>query len=310
VFNVPVAPLATALLCLALLGTWFGYAVLAAGPRSAFGSSTTARAFAESSAEQSTLRIVKNTMYSIVPHPLHLPRQKFEEMLGYEQVHTANGENRKLTSSRSPNRLGYLRDYLLSIYGATFSFAFGSVGGILALWLVFHMRGVHHRPPDWHFGWTFAIVTALLGIAAHPSLEEFGVAQICGQSLILLGLGFLASRYLLLPRLLRYVGLAGYALDFILAGFIHVAMEMQNPKVTRVGSLYQVSTDLSIWAWFNARTKYAASVHFLGDYFSPVDLGIQMAVLAFFAAVWWQAAKIAARERLGAPQQALVQTSS
>jgi len=312
VSNMPVAPVATAFLCLALLATWFGYAALAAGSRFAFGSSTTARAFADSSAGESALRIVKNTIYSFVPHPFHLPKQKFEQMLGYDMVRTANGENRKLKTENPPppNRLGYLRDYLLSIYGPTFTFAMGSVGGILAVWLVFHMAPARQRPPNWRFGCTFAIVTALIGIAAHPSLEEFGVAQICGQPLILLGLGFLASRYLLLPRWLRYAGLVGYAADFVLAGFIHVTMEMQNPKVTIVGSLYQVGTDLSIWAWFNARAKYAASAHFLGDYFSPLSLGTQLAVLAFFAAVWWQAAKVAGREGVGVKQETLVQALS
>jgi hypothetical protein len=311
VFNLPAAPVATAILCLALLGTWFGYAVLAAGLRSAFGSSTTALAFSESSAGESTSRIVKNTVYSFIPHPFHLPRQKFEDMLGYDKVDIFNGENRKLKAESSPpNRLGYLRDYLLSIYGPTFTFALGSVGGILAVWLIFHMKRARHRPPNWRFGWTFTIVTALIGIAAHPSLEEFGVVQICGQSLILLGLGFLASRYLFLPRLLRYVGLAGCALDFILAGFIHVTMEMENPKVTKVGSLFHVNTDLSMWAWFNARAKYWMSAHFLGDYFHPMSLGIQIAVLAFFAAVWWQAARAAAREGPGARREALVQASA
>jgi hypothetical protein len=292
--------------------TWFGYAVLAAGPRAAFGTSTTALAFRESSPRESSLRIAKNIIYSFVPHPFHLPRQKFEEMLGYDRVHTFNGEMRtsKAEETRPTNRLGYLRDYLLSIYGPTFTFALGSVGGLLALWLVFHMAAARHRPPDWRFGWTFAIVTALIGLAAHPSLEEFGVAQICGQPLILLGLGFLASRYLLLPRLLRYAGLAGYALDFVPAGFIHVTMEMENPKVTRIGSLFQVNTDLSIWAWFNARAKYWMSAHFLGDYFHPMSLGIQIVVLAFFAAVWWRAARAAAREGSGVEQEALVQTSS
>jgi hypothetical protein len=308
----PWAPLATALLCLALLATWFGYAALAAGPRYAFGSSTTARAFAESPAGESLARIAKNTIYSVVPHPLHLPRQKFEEMLGYDEVRLANGENgtRRTENFPPPNRLGYLRDYLLSIYGPTFSFALGSVGGLLALWLVFHMARGRHRPPNWRFGWTFAIVTALIGIAAHPSLGEFGVAQICGQPLILLGLGFLGARYLMLPRLLRYLGLAGCALDFVLAGFIHVMMEMQNPKVIKVGAHYHVRTDLSIWAWFNARAKYAGKVYFLGDYFSAVSVGIQIAVIAYFVAVWWQAAKVAGNERRGVKQETLVQAPS
>jgi hypothetical protein len=363
VSNVPVAPLATASLCLALLTTWFGYAVLAAGPRYALGSSTTARAFVESSAAESLSRIAKNTIYSFVPHPFHLPRQKFEEMLGYNDVPIANGENRtrKAENSSATNPYGYFRDYLLSIYGPTFTFALGSMGGLLCLWLVFRKApagaGQHrvpnapspaplspsrgrgeprtasdcrrsgkslsdyeflrarpgcrsvapHRPPNWRFGWGFIVVTALIGIAAHPSLEEFGVAQICGQPLILLGLGFLASRFLLLPRWLRYIGLAGYALDFVLVGLIHVTMEMQNPKVTKIGSLYRVSTDLSIWAWFNARAKYAQSAHFLGDYFSTVGLGFQIAVLALFAAVWWRAVKTAGQEACRVEQEELVQ---
>jgi hypothetical protein len=309
--NVPSAALATAALCVGLMATWFGYAMLAAGPRWALGSSTTARAFADSSASESMLRIAKNTIYSFIPHPFHLPKQKFYEMLGYDMVHAANGEKpgSKAEAVSASNRLGYLRDYLLSIYGPTFTFALGSVGGILALWLVFHGKTVRRRPPDWRFGLSFAAATALIGVAAHPSLEEFGVAQICGQPLILLGLAFLASRYLLLPRVLRYVGLAGYSVDFLLAGFIHVTMEMEDPKVTRVGSLYHISTDLSIWAWFNARAKYR-SVHFLGDYLSPASLVIQVAVLAFFGAVWWQAAKVARRQRPGVEESALVQASS
>jgi hypothetical protein len=311
VFNVPAAPLATALLCLALLGTWFGYAALAAGPRSAFGSSTTARAFTESSASDNSLRVVNNIVYSFVPHPFHLPRQKFEDMLGYDRVHTFNREKQasRAKGAPPPNGLGYLRDYLLSIYGPTFTFALGSVGGLLALWLVFQMPPARQRPPNWRFGWSFAIATALLGIAVHPSLEEFGVAQICGQPLILLGLVFLASRYFLLPRLLRYLGLAACALDFILAGFIHVTMEMQNPKVTEVGAIYRINTDLSIWAWFNASAKHAASVHFLGDYFAPVSLGIQLAVLAFFGAVWWQAARATGRKASDVAAAELAQAS-
>lgn len=248
-----------------LLSTWFVWSASAFGVRETFGANTTVTGMAASSATDNARKVLHNIINTVVPHPLRLSLAAFQSAFS------------------QPSRLGLVRDYLMTLYGTNFFFAMGSVGGLLVLWLaVREFTGAPSRRRG--FAVAFVVLTALLGIAVHPTADPFGVAQICGQPLLLLGIAFLAARFTTLPRVAQWLGLLGVALDFGLGVLLEFALENRLFEVTMVNGLPTVggSSGLSAWALRNWLDKTKWGVVYWGDYFAgAADLIVVFAVAGF-----------------------------
>jgi hypothetical protein len=261
--------------CTALLSLWFGWSLTKYGLGETIGSNTTAVALAQSSFADTALRAGWSVICAIIPHPLRISPSQIYGL--FEQ----------------PSSLGFFRDYVMTIYGNNLVFAMGSVGGPLVVWLVCRALSAPSQPARLRRFWLSLIVTTVLtGIVVHPTDDplgvwQLGVAQICEQPLILLGVAYLAARYLTLPALARWAGLLGLILDFGLGVFLqfslanrvfHVTAGHGRPKLGGPG-------DLSAWALKNWLDKSDWRVVFWGDYFTYQAALIQGAVLVGFAAV-------------------------
>jgi hypothetical protein len=245
---------------LALLTIWFGYSVTVFGFDKTFGSNTTMLGFGSASPAQNAQKIAGNIFYSFIPHPFRVSKATFDDSLG------------------QPSALGYLRDYVLTMLNPNFILAMGAMGGLLVLYLLTKtFRGPPKPNPGATAFWiTFITISGLVGIAAHPTLDVFGVAHICGQPLIYLGLAFLAARFLTLPLVLRWLAVAGCLFDFSLGVWLHFHLENQpiqltaltqpSPEAFAVSGWISPDNQLSKWAGFNWIEKTSMKITFLGDH--------------------------------------------
>jgi hypothetical protein len=290
---------AYALSGLFVLATWFTWAVKTYGAHDAFLSNTTSQAIEkearrpdesapDAAGDESTARgsqaqplkwvfaaeatkLAYNTYYSFVPHPLGVP---------------GTTDNDRFVDQCRP---GYVRDWYLTLVGPTFTFSMGIVGGLLFAWLA--QRLLLGRPlnRECRFWLAFVPVTGLLGIATHPTVEVLGVGQICGQSLVYLGLAFLAARFLDLPVWARLLGLVGWVFDFALGVFLQVSLENLDFKIPPNAA---VQTIADVWLpgagavnWWGMQCwtmKVSNYARFWGDHFVGRARALQLLVVFMF----------------------------
>jgi hypothetical protein len=140
----------------------------------------------------------------------------------------------------------------------------------------------------------FVVLCGLAGIAVHPTEDAFGVSHICGQPMVLMGVAFLAARYRSLPQPLRWLGLAGCAVDFALGVFLHFSLENQ---VFHLGGgdhllIFSSPGALSRWAFLNFRDKTRYGLVYWGDYFAGAAGPIQVVVIALFVGILSRMARV------------------
>ena len=185
-----------------LLALWFGWAVAVYGPRATFLANTSVEAAAPTAADQ-LARVALNLRDTLVPH-------------FFRSVDPA------LIAQRSP--AGALRDTWFQFYQVTLPGGFGVLGAfVLAVALA---RAWPAAPPRIRLGWTLAVAAfVVLGVAVHGARDAWGLAHICLQPLVLLGLAWLAARIPSAPPLLR-AGLAvGAVFDFAVGIALHLAVQ-------------------------------------------------------------------------------------
>ncbi len=255
--------LITGLLCAALLATWFAPSLLRFGAPDTFASNTTAAAFEASGGVKTAKKIVHNLIDTTVPFPVRLSRAQIDSLIGQR------------------SGLGYFRDYALSIYLGNCIFSMGCVGGLLVCWLLLRKA---KADLDYRFNsslrtfWcAFVIFCWFLGIAVHPTVEDFGVWNICGQPLTLLGIAFLAASYKTLPKWLQRLALVGCGIDFAVGVWLHFALE-NRPG----GEL------LSNWALRNAADKASANLTYLGDHVAGLWLLSEALLLSLFCGTFYR----------------------
>jgi hypothetical protein len=247
-------------LCSALLSTWFLPSVIKYGIHDTFGSNTTATSFGKSSIVHNARKIAYNVVSTTIPHPFLLTARQLDFFIS------------------QPSRLGYVRDYAMSIYLGNAVFCMGSLGGLLILYLLFRAaRGDSGGAYSFRIFWiTFVLFTAFVGIAVHPTSQALGVWNICGQPLMLLGIAFLAARYDTLVLPLRWLGLLGCGIDFVIGVFLQFVLENRA-----------AGQSLSRWAAENVADKMSSNVTYLGDYVDKIAaLFAALLVLGFSAVLF------------------------
>ena len=187
---------AAALPAAALLATWFCWSIATYGVGRTFGSNTTVTATKQ--AEGSNLaKISANFFDTIVPHPFR--------------------DDASMEIFAQASALGYFRDYVFLINQTNLIFAMGVVGGPLALLLLFRNFRRLHDPGrrSLRFFWLgFITFVAIVGVAVHGERDLFGVAHVTLQSLIVLGLTWLAASFPSMPRVAAGLLVLGCTLDF------------------------------------------------------------------------------------------------
>jgi len=259
--------LASAITSGLLLASWFGWSLWFYGVKATVGSNTAVMDTQKLSLVGNLRKVGGNVFYSLVPLGLHA-KDEFERYMC------------------QPNALGRLRDYWFLTYQQVLPTSMGILGGLLVMYLlVVNFRNPYNRATR-NFWLSMIVFCTLVGIAVHGTESSFGAAHVCLQSLVLLGVTFLAAAFGQLPPALRVAAAAFAVFDFCLGVFLHIHLERLLFQAVAVGSARIIPLSaqlLSIGAVNNSSRRVAAHIPFWADRFATVNGLLQILVVAFFA---------------------------
>jgi 4-amino-4-deoxy-L-arabinose transferase-like glycosyltransferase len=183
---------------------WLAWSIVEYGTGTTFTANATVAGAASGDLNDNLLRIGSNTWHTFRPYIF--PGQPEDSTL------------RRLT------------DRTFTFYQENFLGAIGSINAyavvaILVATLGRARSGIPLR--ERRFWWAFIPFSILVGIAIDGETSPSGVANICLQPLVYLGVALVAARYILLSRGARILIWAGVLTDFILGIALEVHMESQ-----------------------------------------------------------------------------------
>ncbi|MDB6092570.1 MAG: hypothetical protein JWM32_132 [Verrucomicrobia bacterium] len=185
----------------AVLATWFGWSVLAYGAQAALAPNTSVHA--QPAGMGWLTKTALNLGDTIVPHFLRTL-------------------DPHLIEQRSAS--GWLRDWFFQLYQVNLFFVFGSVAW-LAIVVRAWRRWQSSRAGDRAFWSWFIGGAVVIGVAVAPDRDHWGLAHICLQPVVVLGLAFLASQWPALSRAWRMLLIAGAACDLALGIALQFAVQ-------------------------------------------------------------------------------------
>ncbi len=185
-----------------VLATWFAWSLAVYGAHTTLLSNSSVTVKDVHSGNQ-LLRVALNLRDTIVPHFL-----------------------RPLDSTliAQTSRWGYWHDWFFQLYQVNLFFVFGSVAWLVLLRELGRNWGASPTVSRWFW----ALLTGgviVLGVAVHGARDMWGLAHICLQAVLVLGLVWLAARWSTLTRAWRIVLVVGAAVDFLLGIALHFAVQ-------------------------------------------------------------------------------------
>ncbi len=247
---------------LLLLATWFGWSWRHYGWRETVASNTAVTATHASSLGDFAEQKLGNLVSSLVPRPLR---------------DTAGGPGELFSPLATLDQVGY------QFYQLTLPFAFGVTGFVFLIWrLGRSLRRSAEAPPTAsvrrRFWLGFVPAVILVGVVVNGAYDRYGVAHICLQPLVVLGLAFLAAEVPRLSGRLRRIFWAGVTLDFLYGVALHFAAEHAGAALLRPGSPLLAGGRIAhhalpaTWTvvWLsNLLAKFYFGLSFIGDHSPP-----------------------------------------
>jgi hypothetical protein len=253
------------------------------GWKQTLGSNTTVTGAQEYSLLGNLKKIVENHFVTMVPFPLRGP---------YTIDPTYDPKV-------PPRGLAFLRDWCFCIYQTSFPAMLGLGGLIVVTWLLVKLC---IRPPQdrWRHRYVFwigfVITVTILGIALVGSVEFFGIAHICLQPVVLVGLTFAAVGLPHVPPVVRGIALLGLLVDATLGILLHFHLLHGDFEMTVVRDqpVPRAHIEMGILALRNGWVKFIYKVTFLGDHAGDAAGALQvlaaLGVLAICFGLWHLAA--------------------
>jgi hypothetical protein len=288
---------------LAVLATWFTWSVVVYGPSTTFTSTSAVSDSVRMSGAENVANIAKNVGNTLFPRILrepdlirHLP---VDSPTTVPSAPAVTEEEKIREDLEQPSGPGRVRDFFFLIYQVSLPGGLGSVGFALALvllWMAWTRRSAAN--PGVRVFWiAFIPIVFIAGVAVYGGTDRFGVAHICLQPMMLLGICLVAGGVWAFGPRVRGLLLLGLLFDFVFGVFLQVTLEHHlfrldaAPKLDAAGQqmvdregqpLLQYSParthDVpSRSAQFNLVEKVAARIQFWGDRF-PDPLPLQLAM--------------------------------
>ncbi|MBL9212504.1 MAG: hypothetical protein JNL92_18735 [Opitutaceae bacterium] len=258
----------------AVLATWFGWALAVYGPKGTFltNSSVTDKA---ATAGAQVLAALLNVRDTLVPHFLREVNWAF-------------------FLQQSP--WGWWRDWFFQLYQINFVFIFGSVAWLVIL-VALRSAGAA-APGRIRAAWTAGLVTiAVLGVMVHGGRDGWGLAHICLQPLVLLGLVFLAARWETLAPGWRRLAIAGATADVALGILLQFGAQsfLLDQWFAPHRTPAETFASYSPHALVNWRAKLHFRRPFFGDAYAAYDVVILALLALLLVLVLWRANRRHAR---------------
>ena len=240
-----------------VLATWFGWSLAVYGAHTTLLSNSSVTVKDVHTGNQA-LKVALNLRDTLVPHFL---RPLDPELL----------------TQRSP--WGYWHDWFFQLYQLNLFFVFGSLA-----WLVLLRELARHHPaaaPGRRFWAWFIGGAILLGVAVHGARDTWGLAHICLQAVVVLGLAYLAAHWAALGHNWRVILLTGAALDFLLGIALHFAVQNYalDRWLTPNRSPVEIVQSYSATSVMNAMGKLYHQLGFFHDAF-PLPAALVLILLA------------------------------
>jgi 4-amino-4-deoxy-L-arabinose transferase-like glycosyltransferase len=164
------------------------------------------------------------------------------------------------------SRWGALRDQCFLLYQVNLPLAFGSVGFFAVVREA--LRAARSAQPRERLFWALLLAGFIaLSVAVYGDREHYGIVHICLQSVVLLGLAFLASRWRGLGRAWRLALIAGWAADFCLGIALQFGVEdfALDRWLLPGRSLVEISRTYSLVSQENLNEKIIAHLAYFAD---------------------------------------------
>jgi hypothetical protein len=224
--------------------TWFAWAIENYGWATTFTSNLTVSNHTPGASVNRLAKIWQNLYATIVPYFLrHVPYQEFQQN----------------------DSLGRVRDLAFCLYQTNLIFAFGVAGATVLIFIIIR----HRASTTQKFLLIFLAASGVLGVAAAPVAEDWGVAHLALQPHVLLGLAAISGVFGALPKVWRWIVVAGCFVDFVTGILLQVYLEHRVFQLVQVanGNWTFVSTPqmLGHSAQFNFFMKQQLGLQFLGD---------------------------------------------
>jgi hypothetical protein len=261
-------------------GPWLGWSSVTYGVRTFTSTSSVADA-ARLAPGQNVMKIAGNIRDSLVPHLLR----------GVETGPVAGG--------LSP---GIVRDAAFKAYQSNLLLAFGSAGAfLLAVSFLRRSEGSPGTgPPGAKFWTAFVVFNVAIGIAVHGSRDTVGLAHICLQPLVVIGVALLAARFGEWPIAIRVLAILGMVIDLALGVVLHFWFQSASFGQAQAGggSLGLSRADLLVGSVYaNWKLKEKEGLAFLGDAVAPAAWVILGLLAALLCAMLWSLVREVARPR-------------
>jgi hypothetical protein len=240
----------------ALLVTWLGWSAATFGVRGTLASTSTVAQSSRFTAAGLAWNAARNVWWTLIPHVLlDVDRSRIAQTSGW----------------------GRLRDAIFLTYQTNLVLGLG-LGGALLLFLP--RRRVASVRAFWIALTTFTVVT---GIAVVSEVGTYGLAHLCLQALIVLGLTTAACRWGALPAWARRLTVVLFAIDFAFGTALQFALEslpMDHVSTFAAHWPDRMPLGLSWTAYANALAKEQMGVPYLGDVVAPLRGAAALVALA------------------------------
>ena len=216
-----------------LLLSWFAWSFVYFGIDSTLLSNTTVIDSSRLDIADNAVKILYNIYFSLLPHFISGAGNTGFSMLDFP---------------------AYPRDFAFLLYQTNMVFALGSMGLAIIAYILINRKLTMKQSPVDYFWVSLIILSVIVGIAVHGTLDIYGVIHICLQPVVLLGLAYIATNYYSIGKFARIMLGMGLMIDYLFGILLHLYIQGIDPRQetwSGLGNIFHHNWNLKITTELN-----------------------------------------------------------